>query len=513
MERKLSIFVLENYKLNWNIMKNTILKTLIILFFLAVNLACSQANKKEQKALNKIHEYLIASEKNGLNGAILIAIDKKIVYNKGFGFADKAKKIKNTPSTVFDIGSVSKQFTAAAILKLEEQGQLKVEDYITKYFKNVPEDKKKISIHQLLTHTAGFVHDIGETDFDKIPTDEYFNRVLSSKLLFKAGLKHEYTNVGYSLLARIIELTSGQTYEKYLHENLFKPAGMDYTGYLLPNWSDLSIANGYNYNVINKGSSLDIHKKEGEVSWCLKGNGGIHSTQEDMYKWYQAIISGKVLSKSSVEKLTTPYVLEYEGETSYYAYGWAIFKTSRDTKMVAHDGSDGTFFYDFRWFPAENVSVLYATNSFTRSVGEIAWTVDRMLFDANYIPKEIKTDLITSLLEFTEKYKGNGSALAQEIKVTFRKQLTSPFYLNRLSGIYARNNRMDIAEPMAELNVVLFPNDDNIWDTLGEMYYRNDNIDKAITAYQKAVKLNPKNTNAIAMVKELLQKKQTILKK
>ncbi|TGV04732.1 serine hydrolase domain-containing protein [Flavivirga rizhaonensis] len=487
-------------------MRKTILSTLILVLLLVTNTMYSQINKSNQKVIDKIKKYLIASEKNGLNGAVLIAKGNDILLNEGYGMANKEQQIKNTPQTVFKVGSVTKQFTAAAILKLEEQGKLKVEDFITKYFKDVPEDKKTINIHQLLTHTAGFVHDIGETDFDNIPTDEYFRRALTSKLLFKAGLKHEYTNVGYSLLARIIELASGQTYEAYLRENLFKPAGMYYTGYVLPNWSNLSIANGYIYNVINKGTSLDIHKKEGMVSWCLKGNGGIHSTQNDMYKWYQALISGKVLSKKSIEKLTKPYVLEYEGETSYYAYGWAIFKTVRGTKTVTHDGSDGTFFYDFRWFPEENITILYATNSYTRSNGEIPWIVDKMLFDVDYTPKEIKADFMTALFEFTKKFNGNQSDLTREVKSKFSKQLTSPSYLNRLSSIYARNNRMDIALPMAELNTILFPKNDNIWDTMGEIYYKNSYIDKAIKAYQKAINLNPKNTNAIAMVKKLQEK-------
>lgn len=488
-------------------MRKTIITILILVFLLAINIACSQNTKSDQKVINTIKKYLKASEKNGLNGVVLIAKGNEILLNEGYGMANKEQQLKNTPQTVFDIGSVTKQFTAAAILKLEEQGKLKVEDLITKYFKDVPEDKKTISIHQLLTHTAGFIHDVGETDFDQIPTDEYFKRALTSTLLFKPGLKHEYTNVGYSLLARIIELASGQTYEAYLQENIFKPAGMHNTGYVLPNWSNLNIANGYSYNVINKGTSLAIHKKYGTVSWCLKGNGGIHSTQEDMYKWYQALISGKVLSKKTIEKLTTPYVLEYEGETSYYAYGWAIFKTDRDTKMVAHDGSDGTFFYDFRWFPEENITVLYATNSYTRSIGGIAWIVDKMLFDANYTPKEINPDFMTTLFEFTEKFNGNQSDLIEEVKSKFSKQLTSPFYLNRLSGVYARNNRMDIAVPMAELNVLLFPKDDNIWDSLGEIHYRNNSIEKAIKAYQHAIDLNQKNTNAIAMVKKLQEKK------
>ena len=482
-------------------MKTTIVKTVICILCINILIACSK--NTEDPTITKIKNYLEQSEQKGLSGALLIAKEGKVLLNEGFGYSDKSKKIKNTPTTVFDVGSVSKQFTAAAILKLEEQGKLKVEDLISTYFKNVPKDKQNISIHQLLIHTAGFVHDVGESDFDQIPTDEYFKRVMDSKLLFESGKKHEYTNVGYSILARIIELVSGQPYEAYLQENLFKPSGMNYTGYLIPNWSDVNIANGYTYNVIDKGTAIDKHKKNGGVSWCLKGNGGIQSTQEDMYKWYQALSSNTILSKASVTKLTTPYVLEYEGETSYYAYGWAIFNTSRKTKMIAHDGSDGTFFYDFRWFPEEKITVLYATNALTNNIQEVAWEVDKMLFDKTYTPRKVKIDILTKLLNYTENYTGSLDKLGGEIKEKFKKGLFHPYYLNRMCGMHMRRNQLEKALVFGRLNVELFPKNANNWDTLGEVYYKKGDRKKALEYYQKALSFDPEMETAKTWVAKL----------
>ena len=483
------------------LMKTTIAKAILCILCINILSACSQ--KTEDPTITKIKNYLEQSEKKGLTGALLIAKEGKVLLNEGFGYSDKSKKIKNTPTTVFDVGSVSKQFTAAAILKLEEQGKLKVEDLISTYFKDVPKDKQTITIHQLLTHTAGFIHDVGESDFDMIPINEYFKRVLKSKLLFKPGEKHEYTNVGYSVLARIIELVSGRSYESYLQENLFKPSGMKYTGYLIPNWRDMNIANGYSYNIIDKGTSIDKHKKNGGVSWCLKGNGGIQSTQEDMYKWYQALNSNSILSKASVTKLTTPYVLEYEGETSYYAYGWAIFNTSRKTKMVAHDGSDGTFFYDFRWFPEEKTTILYATNALTRNIQDVAWEVDKMLFDSTYKPKKVEVYILTKLLQYTETYTESLDKLGEIIKEKFKKELYHPYYLNRMCGIHMRNNQLEKALIFGRLNVELFPENANNWDTLGEVYYKRGDMKMALKYYKKALELDAKLQTSIEMIKKI----------
>lgn len=480
-----------------------------ILFFLVLfgntQMVISQSAQENGQTRQRIDNYLTAGVPNGLSGAVLVYKDGKVILNKGYGFADKEKAILNTPTTVFDIGSVSKQFTATAIMKLEEQGKLKVEDSLSKFFKDLPDDKKNITIHQLLIHSAGITRDIGETDFDIISTADYFKDLFVTKLIHKPGTKHVYSNAGYSILARIIELASGQSYESFLHQYLFIPAGMHYTGYLLPKWDNLSVANGYSYNVLNIGSMVERYKRDGSVSWAIKGNGGINSTQEDMLKWHQAIKSNKVLSKALVEKMTTPYILEFEGETSYYAYGWVVFQTPRNTSMIAHDGSNGTFFYDYRWFPNNDVLIIYATNAFTSNISRIGWTVDKILFDENYKPKEIETDFVSSILKFSENHEGSLGELKSKIKEHFGSKLTKSFYLNRLSGVYSRNGMIEKAILCAELNIELFPQDSNIWDSLGQAYYINGNLKKALGAFKEAVSLDANNSYALEMLKELTE--------
>ncbi len=484
-------------------MRNIISILFYLIIFANVHTVTSQSVQEDDQLEQRIDDYLTAGVPNGLSGAVLVYKEGKVILNKGYGYADKEKEILNTPNTVFDIGSVSKQFTSAAILKLEEQGVLKVEDSLSKFFKDLPDDKKNITIHQLLIHSAGITRDIGKTDFDVISTADYFNELFSTKLIHKPGTKHVYSNAGYSILARIIEIASGQPYESFLNQYLFEPAGMHYTGYLLPKWDKLSVANGYSYDVLNIGSMLERYERAGNVSWTLKGNGGINSTQEDMLKWYQALKSNKVLSKALVEKMTTPYILEYEGETSYYAYGWVVFQTPRNTPMIAHDGSNGTFFYDYRWFPNKDVLIIYATNAFTSKIGSIGWTVDKMLFNETYMPKEIETDFVSAILNYSEKYEGSVDALKSKIIELFGSKITKSFYLNRLSGVYSRNGRLEKAILFAEMNIELFPQDSNIWDSLGQAYYDNGNLRKSIAAFKEAVSLDADNLYSQQMLDKL----------
>lgn len=466
---------------------------------LLIAILCSACNEKQNKNINTdiirspLNDYLIACESNGFNGAVLVAKGDKIILSEGYGFANKEKSVVNTPKTVFDICSVTKQFTGAAILKLAEEGKLKLTDSIDTYFEDLPLDKKNITIHQLLTHSAGFGHDIGESDFDHIPENEYFQRLFDTHLLFTPGEKYAYSNSGYSILGRIIEIASGTSYESYLSEKLFEPAGMSQTGYLMPNWRSDRIANEYLYNVIDKGNHISRYQQDEKIAWTLMANGGINSTQEDMYKWYLALKNNTVLNNASKKKLTTPHILEYEGESSYYGYGWALFQSYRDTKVITHNGYNGINYYEFVWFPEEDALILFSTNSSTQESIRIPSELEKMLFDKSYKAQPISKNKLTELLKFTESYTGNVNDMGKQLKRKFEAMLDDPFYLNRLSGIFLREDEIEKAIVIAEINTQLFPDDGNIWDTLGDVYFAVKENDKAKKSYKKALEFKPEN--------------------
>lgn len=339
----------------------------------------------------KLDEYLTRLADLGFSGSVLAAKDGSVVLSKGYGFADRQKGRPVTPATVLPIGSITKQFTGAAILKLEMQGKLKVENPITKFFKDAPPDKAGITLHQLLTHTAGLECDYGTSDFEEVSRDEIIQRVMSGPLRSAPDGQHHYSNAGYSLLGAIVELVSGQSYEAYLRENLFKPAGMPDTGYKLPNWSSDRIAQGYRRGE-RWGTILERPWASDGPYWNLRANGGIHSTIGDMYKWHLALESDSVLSAEAKKKYFAPHVDEGSGD-SFYGYGWVTW-TAPHRPRVSHNGGDGIFMADFRRYKDNGVVILGMSNNADLHFIRVAPLLERIVFGDEYSmpPKVAKID-------------------------------------------------------------------------------------------------------------------------
>jgi CubicO group peptidase (beta-lactamase class C family) len=340
----------------------------------------------------KVDQLMSRLEGFGFAGSLLVAKDGKVILHKGYGLADRERGIPWGAETVFDIGSITKQFTAAAILKLETEGKLKVTDPISKYLDGVPADKAGITLHHLLTHSAA-LQDVFGGDYEEMPRDELVKAALASKLLWAPGTKYRYSNAGYSLLGVILEKVSGKPYESFLQENLFKPAGMTKTGYRAPKWAPGTVAHGYNSQG-DWGTPLDKAWAPDGPWWNLRANGGILSTTGDLYRWHQALAGEKILSKAAKEKIFTPHVPEDEEGSSHYGYGWAISKTLRNTRLIAHNGGNGIFAADFRRYVDEKTVLIVGSNRADFSSIAILPQVVRLVFGMEHTvpPAVVKID-------------------------------------------------------------------------------------------------------------------------
>ena len=360
-------------------------KSLIFCFLIGfVFFTCTGTTQEKDNVTlkGKIDRYMKRLTETGFSGALLVSKDNHIILAKGYGPANREKKIPVTKDTVFTIGSITKQFTGAAILKLQMQGKLDVNDPIVKYFKNVPEDKKAITLHHMLTHTAGFPGAIGD-DYDPIESDEFITLAMKTKLVHKPGQKYRYSNVGYSLLGIIVESVSGQSYEKYLHDNLFEPAGMMDTGYLLPQWEKDRLAHGYRGGK-DWGTLPDHPWAKDGPGRHLRANGGILSTLGDMLKWHQALLGNKILDEKARALYYKPHVPEDEAGSSHYGYGWAIFKTRRNTRLIAHNGGNMIFAADFLRYLDEGVVIIAFSNTAGHPAFRAGETVARIVFGEPY---------------------------------------------------------------------------------------------------------------------------------
>jgi CubicO group peptidase (beta-lactamase class C family) len=272
-----------------------------------------------------------------IQGAVLLAKNGKVILSKGYGLANAEHDVPNKPETKFRLGSITKQFTAAAILQLQEQGKLSVRDNVLKYIPSAPSAWNGITIHHLLTHTSGIPSYTGAPGYERLmrhpagPPLDFVNRFKSLPLEFIPGEKFKYNNSGYFLLGIIIEQASGQSYENYLRTRIFDPLGMNDTGYDHPGTVLKNRAAGYNKS--RNAEFLDMDQPYAA--------GSLYSTVLDLYKWDQALRSTAVLTRPSLQTAFTPGKLNWAPGIQY-GYGWGT-ATVAGRQAVGHGGGINGF--------------------------------------------------------------------------------------------------------------------------------------------------------------------------
>lgn len=359
----------------------TPLKRICALLFLAI-LIYSPCNIAYAQSLESRIDSLILtvfSDKNGPGGVFMVAQNGKAIYQKAFGKANLELGVDLTHQNVFQLGSMTKQFTAVAVLMLEEQGKLNVTDPVSKYVPDYPSGDK-ITIHHLLTHTSGI------RDFTRMKSLQGIaQKEMSPKMMvdffkneppdFAPGEKFDYNNSGYVLLGYIIELVSGERYEDFIKKHIFEKVGMDQSYYA----SDRQVISRRAYGYQKKELGY-VNKTMINFSVPFS-SGSLMSTPGDMLKWQNALNQQVLLGAQETKKAFSKYKLN-NGEEFTYGYGWHL-KEINGTPTREHGGSIFGFKTMGVYIPAGNIYVIGLSNcdchSPTQITGDIAALALKML--------------------------------------------------------------------------------------------------------------------------------------
>ena len=306
-----------------------------------------------QNLTNRIDDYITSYSVAGdFSGCVLVSKEDNIIYRECFGYADDLNEIENTEDSKFLIGSISKQFTAAAILILEQDGLVQLEQNISEFFPSHP-IAEEITLHHLLTHTSGL------TDIFNIPGLDNANNnwtlkklahlILDTEPDFEPGSNYSYSNGGYAILAHIIEKVSEMSYGDFLKQYVLDPLGMSQTGH--PSSLDAVSSLAIGYDPIDFDNRIPTTLIEIEL---LKGSGSLYSTVKDLNTWINSLKSRSLLESRSYEKF-------FKNHGSNYGYGISVYK-SMDRSVFGHDGRISGYIADYLHYEEDDISIIILGN-------------------------------------------------------------------------------------------------------------------------------------------------------
>ena len=379
----------------------------LLIFFLLMGIGSGvSAQTKQQKLAELIETY---TKLNKFNGSVLISQNGEILLNKGYGFSNFKDSARNEPNTIFQIGSVTKQFTAAAILKLQEQNKLNTSDKISKYFPGFPKGDS-ITIENLLTHTSGIFNYTNDPAFMKteavkpISEEKMISLFKDKPLNFSPGTNYSYSNSGYMLLGYIIQKVSGKPYEQALRELIFKPLNMSSTGFDFTGFKGADKAKGY--FVISAKDNIEAPIVDSTVSYAA---GAIYSTTGDLYKWHKGLLTNQVIGKASFDKAATPF-------KNKYGYGIGIDSTF-GKRVIAHGGGIFGFTSHMARIPEDDVCIVILNNYGNPNLSQITKDAFAILYDQPYeLPKAKKEIQVNA--DVLKKYTGTYE-LSPQFSITF----------------------------------------------------------------------------------------------
>lgn len=471
---------------------------LVFLFF-SLHIFAQDKAQKIDELLSKYAEY------GQFNGTALVAENGKVTFKKGFGLANFEWEIPNQTDTKFRLGSISKQFTALLIVKLAEEGKLKLDAPISTYLPDFPKETGKITIQQLLTHSSGIANYTDDPNFFKermrnpYTPEEFVSTFSNLPLEFTPGEKFSYSNSGYFLLGYIIEKVSGKTYEDYLQEVILTPLKMQNTGYDHTEEILKNRAAGYD----KKGKNISNTKYiDMSIPYAA---GSLYSTVEDLFLWDQALYTNQLLSQKGMESLFAPHIKAWGG---FYGYGWAMREVANadgsKVKLIEHGGSIKGFHSNISRIPADKSVVILLNNTGNTALYKMNDAIRAILYQQPYnLPQK------SMAVELHEIYNEKGAIAGTEF---YKKIKTDPTYrfsereMNAVGYELLKSDKKKEAIEVFKIITEVLPESGNAFDSLGEAYLADGNKKAAILNYSKAVELDPTNEDGKKILKEISKK-------
>jgi CubicO group peptidase (beta-lactamase class C family) len=466
-----------------------------ILYCFLLVVVTQQAAATSNDTTRQIGDLMLALHQRGqFNGSILVAVKGRIIFNRGFGLADVKTAMPFEPTTISCLGSVTKQFTAMAVMILAEENKVQYDDPVRKYIKELPDCYDPVTIRHLLTQTSGIAEysNIG-VDHAGIRKSQILKALEKERSLrFEPGQKYEYTNSNYVVLAEVAERINGMPFGDLVDAKIFRPLGMSNSFvHDRPEKKNLQRATGY-----------DQFGKKDDYDSYSSGDGGIFSTVEDLFKWDQALYTGKLVSQATLSEAFTPYLVK-DG-TSTYGFGWNIAENSNSNKYVWHNGNTGGFRAHIQRRLADKITIIMLTNMGNSRRIEIANAIIDLMAGKPYsLPKVPVSQTMYNII----KQEGIDQAIALYDSLRSANDSIydlSESELNTLGyEVLYGMRRIDDAISVFELNTRMYPSSSNVFDSLGEAMMVKGDKQSAIRNFKKALELDPSNQNSAMQLKKL----------
>ena len=465
--------------------------SVIITFVLLFLTSCDAQNESKIKNIEDLEANIDALVKQYqdldiFSGIVLVAEKGAPKYHKAFGLANRETKTANTINTKFDIGSMNKSFTKTVILQLIEEGKLKVTDRLGQYISGFPEiAANKITISHLLDHASGYTDYWGD-DFDELSIDEkrlsgLVERIKKLRLEFEPGTEKAYSNSGYVLLGAIIETITGTSYHQNVVDRIIKPLKMSET-YVIDKHKVPNRAIGY-----YKDMEGNIYNNLGFAE-VPNPDGGFHSTPRDIVKFYSEYFYGTTLLSEATKN-----------NEAFFGSKAKRIRTGEASLMAGGFPGANTAYLEIM---RDKISIIVFANM-DEPVGEQLATGILALVRG----EKPTTPSLTANQNVYKHYVKYGIKYVEEhfseLTKNFHSEDPKGMILNGIGYSFLRKGETEEALKFFTLNVKLFPEDANLWDSLGEIHFELGDTEKALRFYKKALAMDPHLESAKEMIKKI----------